>query len=162
MVLPHFNGSGTPTCDFRSRGAVVGLTLDTRPADIALAILESLAFELRINRDRLESAGVRLGEIAVVGGGARSDAWLQVKADVLGCPLHKPEVDDAAALGAAILAGVGSGLFSTAEDGINVMVPPASTIEPRPDRAAAYAERFGLYIELYPALLPIHRRLSCP
>jgi xylulokinase len=162
MVLPHFKGSGTPTCDLRSRGAIVGLTLDTRPADIALAILESLAFELRINRDRLESAGVRLGEMAVVGGGARSDAWLQVKADVLGCPLHKPDVEDAAALGAAILAGVGSGLFAGVEEGIRAMVPPSRTIDPRPARAAAYTERFGLYTDLYPALLPTHRRLSCP
>jgi xylulokinase len=160
MVLPHFNGSGTPWCDVRSRGAILGLTLDTRPPDIALGILESLAFELRINQERLEGAGVSLGDTAAVGGGARSDAWLQVKADILGRPLRRPAVVDAAALGAAILAGAGSGLFAGVREGIEAMVPTGGTIEPRAGTAAAYNERFGLYREVYPALSSIHRRLA--
>jgi xylulokinase len=160
MVLPHFDGSGTPWCDLASRGAILGLTLSTKPGDITLAILESLAFELRVNRDRLRAAGVALGETAAVGGGARSDAWLQIKADVLGQPLRKPGVEDAAALGAAILAGVGTGLFASVNDGIAAMEGPARSIEPRPAMVELYDERFGLYREIYPALSPVNRRLS--
>ncbi len=160
MVLPHFNGSGTPLCDLGSRGAIVGLTLGTGQRDITLAILEGLAFELRLNRDALEEAGVALGGTAAVGGGARSDAWLQLKADILGRPLARPEVEDAAALGAAILAGAGTGLFGSLPEGIEAMVPAARLIEPRPDRTAAYDERYGLYREIHPALSSIHRRLA--
>jgi xylulokinase len=162
MVLPHFNGSGTPWCDLRSRGAIVGLGLSTTPAEIGFSILEGLAFELKVNLERLEAAGVPLGETAAVGGGARSLAWLQIKADVLERPLLRPALADAAGLGAAILAGVGSGLFASVEQGIGAMVAPATRIEPRPQKIAAYRERYNLYRELYPRLSPINRRLGNP
>jgi xylulokinase len=162
LVLPHFNGSGTPLCDMKSRGAIVGLTLSTRPSDITLAALEGLAFEMRINIERLEAAGVFLGETAAVGGGARSDAALQIKADAIGRPLHRPAVTEAASLGAAILAAVGGGLFASLPEALETMVPPARTIEPDARKSARYRERYALYRELHPRLLPIHRRMQSP
>jgi xylulokinase len=162
MVLPHFNGSGTPLCDMRSLGAIVGLSLSTRPADITLAVLEALAFEMLVNVECLEQAGVTLGGMAAVGGGTRSDRSLQIRADVFGRPLHRPAAADTASRGASILAGIGSGLFSSAGEAIEEMVPPASTVEPDARRSAMYRDRYSLYRELYPRLLPIHRRTHRP
>jgi xylulokinase len=162
MVLPHFNGSGTPHCDVHSRGAIVGLTLATTPGDLVLAVLESLAFEMRINGERLEAARVPLGVIAAVGGGVRSDAALQIRANVLGRPLQRSPVAEAASLGAAILAAIGAGIFSSAAEGMERMVPVTRTIEPDLRMSARYGERYALYRELYPRLLPIHRRIQTP
>ncbi len=159
LVLPHFNGSGTPWCDTRSRGAMVGLSLSTTPGEITLAILEALAFELRINLERLQAAGIPIAEIAAVGGGARSPRWLQIKADVLERPIRAPAAPEAAARGAAILAGMGCGAFATLEEGISAMVPVGDLVSPDPGRSARYRERFALYRELYPRLTPITRRL---
>ena len=159
LILPHFNGSGTPWCDTRSRGAMLGLSLSTTPGEITLAILEALAFELRINLERLEAAGVPIAEISAAGGGARSPRWLQIKADVLERPIRAPAAPEAAARGAAILAGIGRGTFSSLEEGIAAMVPTGALVSPNPPQSARYRERFALYRELYPRLSPISRRL---
>lgn len=162
MVLPHFNGSGTPWCDTRSRGAILGLSLSTTPGEIALAMLEALAFELRINLERLQSAGIPFEEISAAGGGAQSPTWLQIKADVLERPIRTPAAPEAAARGAAILAGTGSGEFASLAEGIAAMVPEGDQVAPRPGQSARYRERFALYRELYPRLTPINRRLIAP
>ena len=162
MVLPHFNGSGTPWCDTRSRGAILGLSLSTTPGEIALAILEALAFELRINLERLQSAGIPTEEISAAGGGAQSPTWLQIKADVLERPIRTPAAPEAAARGAAILAGTGCGEFASLAEGIAAMVPEGAQVTPRPGQSARYRERFALYRELYPRLTPINRRLIAP
>ena len=92
FVLPHFSGSGTPWFDTRSRGAILGLNLTTRKADVAKALLEGLTFDLRVNLDLLRDAGIHLSEIHAVGGGAKSRLWLQLKADICGIPLLVPKV----------------------------------------------------------------------
>ncbi len=87
LVLPHFAGSGTPTFDTASKGAILGLTFATSKTDLAKAILEGLTFELRVNFDLLRAGGVQIEELRAIGGGARSDLWVQLKADVLGVPV---------------------------------------------------------------------------
>lgn len=152
LVLPHFNGSGTPWCDPRSRGAILGLSLSTGTGDIALAILESLAFELRINLDRLEAAGISIGDLVAVGGGARSRRWLQLKADVLGRPMRTLPTVESASTGAAILAGLGAGVYRSLEEGIGALVGRGDTVEPRAETAERYRNRYAAYRNLYPAL----------
>jgi xylulokinase len=111
MVLPHFNGSGTPACDLHSKGAIVGLTLATTRHDIAKAILEGLAFELRINLQQMADCGVALEELVAVGGGARSVRWLRLKSEILNRPLRTLACGEAACLGAALLAGTAAGAW---------------------------------------------------
>ncbi len=82
FVLPHFSGSGTPTVDPTSKGAFVGMTFATDRPMMAKAVLEGLTFELRQNIDLLRNAGIPISELHAVGGGARSDLWLQLKADI--------------------------------------------------------------------------------
>jgi xylulokinase len=160
MVLPHFNGSGNPVCDLDSRGAILGLTLSTGRADIVKAILESLAFELRINLEYWKGTGIAVGALRAVGGGARSPRWLQIRADILGMPVTTLEVREAACLGAAILAGTAAGTYATVEEGIRRSVRCAATYEPSPAAARAYEGRMAIYRELYPALRGVHARLG--
>ena len=152
MVLPHFSGSGTPWLDTKSKGAVLGMTFGTDRATLAKAILEGLTFELRINLDLLRSAGVEIGTLHAVGGGARSPLWLQLKADICRTPLQTPKVTEAACLGAALLAGVGAGVYTDAHAAVNAAVAWRARVEPDADSSAAYDQRYALYRQLYPLL----------
>ncbi|MBD3240672.1 MAG: hypothetical protein GF331_08825 [Chitinivibrionales bacterium] len=160
MVLPHFNGSGTPTCDLQSRGAIVGLSLSTSRHDIAKAILEALCFELRVNGERLRAAGLRHDEFVAVGGGAHSEAWLQMKADILGCPIRTLAVREAACLGAGLLAATAAGMYESIAEGVERTVKTTRVLEPDDARHAQYNRRFEGYQSLYPSLKPVHAALQ--
>ena len=159
FVLPHFNGSGNPWCDMSSRGAILGLTLANTRHDLVRAILESQSYELRINLETLEGAGIRVDELRAVGGGARSPLWLQIKADILDRPIRTLRVREAACLGAAILAGAATGVYSSVDEGVKRTVGVGELYAPDPARSPDYARRYGLYREVYPAVSSIHRRM---
>jgi xylulokinase len=159
LVLPHLNGSGTPTCDLTARGAVLGLTLATTRHDVAKALLESLCFELRLNLETLQSGGVRVDELVAVGGGAKSARWLQLKADVLGRPIRTLRCREAACWGAALLAGAGAGLFPSLDDAVRRTVVFDREYQPRPDWTARYLERFPVYRQASAAVRDVHLKL---
>jgi xylulokinase len=152
LILPHWAGSGTPTFDTASKGAMLGLTFATTRGEIAKALLEGLTFELRVNLDLLHKGGVVIDELRAVGGGARSDLWLQLKADITGVPVVAPAVTDAACWGAALLAGYGAGCFDDLTTMASGAVRLARRFDPHPERAEAYAARYALYREVYPLL----------
>jgi len=159
LLLPHFAGSGTPTFDTASKGAILGLTFATSKTDLAKAVLEGLTFELRLNLDLLREGGVEIEELRAIGGGARSDLWLQLKADITGIPVVAPAITEAASWGAALLAGVGAGYFASAAQAAEEMLNLARRFEPDPERMARYEERYALYREVYPTLKAIHHRM---
>jgi len=159
LMLPHLSGSGTPLLDTASRGALVGLSFATTRAEIAKAILEGLAFELRTNIELLRNGGMPLERLHAVGGGARSHLWLQLKANICGLPLNVPDVTEAAALGAALLAGVTAGVYADLPAAVAATVRTAHTVEPQADMQARYGERYALYSELYPRLAELLHRL---
>jgi xylulokinase len=160
LVLPHFAGKGTPGFDITSRGAILGLTFATTHAEVAKAILEGLTFELRANTDLLQAAGIPLQELHAVGGGARSHLWLQLKADICQVPLRVPQVTEAACLGAALLAGVGAGVYPDLATAVARTVRFRGRIEPQPEQAALYDARYALYRQVYPTLIPLLRELG--
>jgi xylulokinase len=159
MLLPHFSGSGTPTFDIASKGALVGLTFGTTKSDVAKAILDGLTLELRLNLDILQKGGIVIDELRAIGGGAKSELWLQLKADVTGIPVAAPEVTEAAGMGAAILAGVAAGIYSDAASAINDHMKIKKVYQPNPETKALYDERYELYQELYPAVKEINHKL---
>ncbi len=159
LLLPHFSGSGTPTFDTLSKGAILGLTFGTTKAEVAKAILEGLTFELRVNLDLLREGGVVVDELRAIGGGARSDLWLQLKADVAGIPVVAPMVTDAACWGAAVLAGYGAGCFRSVESATCDPLRLVRRFEPDRERQRRYQERFELYRELYPTLKDLLHRV---
>jgi len=159
MLLPHFAGSGTPTFDTLSKGTVVGLTFATTKTDFAKAIIDALTFELRLNLDVLKDGGITIDELRAIGGGAKSELWLQLKADVTGIPVAVPEVTEAAGMGAAILAGVAAGVFSDAASAIDSHLKVKRTYTPDSGIKALYDERYELYKKLYPAVKEINHTL---
>jgi xylulokinase len=159
LVLPHFSGSGTPWFDTASKGAILGLRFADTQATIAKAILEGLCFELRVNLDLLRDAGIEIEELHAVGGGARSLLWLQLKADICQVPLRVPQVTDAACLGAALLAGVGAGVYPDLVAAVAQTVHLQRRVEPQAESVAAYETRYRLYRQVYPTLRVLQRQL---
>jgi xylulokinase len=159
LLLPHFAGSGTPWFDIASKGAILGLTFGTTKTDLAKAILEGLTFELRVNLDLLKEGQVTIDELRAIGGGARSDLWLQLKADITGIPVVVPRITEAACWGAALLAGAGAGHFSSAAQAAKETLQLRRRIEPDPERQARYEARYTLYQEVYPAVKSIHHHM---
>lgn len=155
MVLPHFAGAGTPTLDTNSKGAILGLSFATTQAEIAKAIIEGLTFELRVNVDLLRDSGVDISELRAVGGGAKSDVWLQMKADICGVPIRVPVVTEAACLGAALLASVAMGEHPDIPSAVSRAVRLEKRFGAAPEDAAVYQRRFRLYVKLYPQLRPL-------
>lgn len=159
FFLPHLNGSGTPICDLSSKGAVIGLKISHDKYDIVRAILESQVYELKINMESLESAGVELHEFNSVGGGSKSPAWLQIKSDILEREISTLENPEAACLGAAILAGFASGKYSSLEEGVDATVKKDISFAPDPKKVKVYREKFNIYKDIYPALKDINHRI---
>jgi len=154
MVLPYFTPSGTPYFDTVTKGAILGLGLSTRRGEVIRALLEGVAFEMRLNLDILERSGCMVSELRAIGGGAKSAFWTQLKADVLGKPITTLNVTEAGCLGAAMLAYAayaGRPVSEVAE----AWVKPVATCSPDPEAASNYCERFELYRELYPLIRQI-------
>jgi xylulokinase len=160
LVLPHLAGSGTPWFDTRSRGAVLGLSFATTRSALAKAILEGLTFELRVNLDLLRKSGIAIDVLNAVGGGAKSPLWLQLKADICRLPLRVPQVTEAACLGAALLAGVGAGIYPDPATAVERVVRAGRSIAPDPASSAVYDARYALYRHVYPAVKPFHDALT--
>jgi xylulokinase len=160
FLLPHFTGSGTPYLDGDSRGAIVGLHVMAGPGHVTRAILDGIAFEMRVNLDALKKAGLRVQRLHAIGGGAKSDRWLQSKADILGVDLHALSVSEAGCLGAAMLAGTGIGVFPSLRDAVRQFVQTRRVF--RPERAArkAYNRAFRVYRKIYPAVRTLNHAIA--
>ena len=152
VVLPHFTTTGPPEFISDSSGVVAGLRLDTTRGDILKGIIEGSTFYLKECIESLAPTGIEIDDFRAVGGGSKSDAWVQTCADVLGRPLARPTVTEAGALGAAIIAGVGFKLFSSYEQGVEAMVSVERTFEPDPRQHEWYESRFDEYRRLWPLM----------
>jgi len=151
-VLPHFTTTGTPHFDHDSSGAVLGLRFDTTRAQFIRALLEGVSMEIRMNIELLHEAGVEVRELKAIGGGARSDYWLQLKADVFGRPVTALNVSEASGLGAAMLAGLAAGAYKTPGEAVAATVRPRKRYLPDIKRKQFYNDRLKAYRALYPAL----------
>jgi len=162
VVLPHFAPTGPPEFVADSRGVVAGLRLETSRGEILKGILEGAVFYLRECLEPMLSTDAAINEFRAVGGGSKSDAWLQIAADILGRPLTRAGVQEAGTLGAAILAGWGTSVFASPEEGAATMVALERTFEPNPQRHEAYNDRYAQYCRLWPLMKDYLRHLSQP
>ncbi|MGE5599639.1 MAG: FGGY-family carbohydrate kinase [Bacteroidota bacterium] len=160
IFLPHLVGGGTPHGDQRTKGAFLGLTLAASVKDLVLAVLEGLTYELRVNLEALARAGLRVAHLRVVGGGARSDRWLQLKADITGCTVETLRVREAALLGAALIAATVCGEYPSLMDAAGRAVSVDRTFAPDPALREAYDRHYEIYRRVYPALREIHHALG--
>ena len=155
LVLPHFAGSGTPSLDMGSKGAILGLTTATDGPTIYRACMEGVAYEMRLNYEALAGSGIHFEKLHATGGGAKSRAWMQIKADVLNLPITALKTSDAGTVGSAMLTGVATGLFPSLVDAAHCMVRETETYEPRPEKHKQYMQIFGRYKQLYQAVRPL-------
>lgn len=155
VLIPHLQGAMAPESNANARGAVVGLNLRHGRAHMVRAILESIAFVVRRNVEVLEELGLPIPEIRALGGGAKSRLWKQIEADVTKHPVLTTRQPDAATLGAAILAGVGLGRYSSAQEAAEGMVQIEEIFEPRPETFDLYDKTYAIYETAYDALCPV-------
>jgi xylulokinase len=155
LFLPYLAGERSPIWDPTARGAFVGLTLDHRRGHLTRAILEASALAIRHVAEPILAAGVRVNEMRVCGGPARSETWNQIKADVTGFTVAVPAVLETAVVGAAVLGATGIGAHPDVPSAIRGMTRVAHRLEPNPDNRPLYDAAFDAYVRLHPAIAPI-------
>lgn len=147
LVLPFFEGSQQNP---RMRASFFGLSLETGKKELFKGLVEGTVHSFKENIRRLEkSAGFPIEEVHAVGGGANSDKWLQLKADLTGRVIKRMKVLDSAVLGAAIIAGVGIGVYPDYEDAVEVAVHEKESFTPREKVSQAYEEQHEKYKKMY-------------
>jgi xylulokinase len=157
LFLPYLTGERTPHADPLARGAFVGLTVGHTRPHLTRAVLEGVAFGLRDSLELMRSLGLpKAGDARVTGGGSVSPVWRRILADVLGVPVTTMPTGEGAAQGAAILAATAAIPFGSVDAAVDALVRTGETIEPGGD-AETYAEAYGRYVALYPALAPTFR-----
>lgn len=152
IFLPYLTGERTPHPDPHARGAFVGLTVRHTRAHTARAVMEGVAYGLRDSVEILRSMNISIGNVRASGGGARSSVWRQIQADTFNYPLSTINVDEGPALGVALLAGVGAGLYKDVEEACSNVIKIASTTPVNAEAAKAYEDYYKVYTALYPAL----------
>jgi xylulokinase len=160
VFLPYMYGERSPIWDSDARGVLFGLSLATHKGDIVRAIMEGAAFALRHNVDAAAAGGFVPQTLACVGGGARSRVWNQIKADILQRPISLPTAAAGAAMGDAIVAAAGAGVYTSVEEAVAAMVTAGDVYAPRAENAGLYDELYGVFRRLYPALREEFGRLA--
>lgn len=145
LVLPFLQGmGGTPDVDAGATGAILGLTTSTRRPDIYRAILEGISFEMRYNQEKLGDFGVGVKTLYACGGGARSEVWLQIKADILGCDIIPVGREETGAMGSAIL-GISAVTGRSPFDVAKAFLQYGEPVHPNPEHQAIYDRRYEIY-----------------
>jgi xylulokinase len=158
LVLPHFAGAATPYMDTGSKGAIVGLTSSSTVAEIYRGCMEGVAYEMYLNLRSLEGSGARFTRLNATGGGARSEVWMQMKADVLNLPITALKTEDAGTVGSAMLTGLAAGSFQSLGDAARRMVQEKKTYYPRSGMHEKYMEIYDRYRDLYRSVRPLMER----
>jgi len=148
IVLPHLAGSICPFADSNARGVIHGLTLSHSKAHFIRAIMESIAFLLRDNLEVLKQLGIDTSKVVSLGGGSRSECWLQIKADVLNCEITTLDCEETTCLGAAMLAAIGAGIYPNIKTAVTNMVKFKKCFVPNPLNTKRYDAVFSKYREL--------------
>ncbi|HRA48936.1 MAG TPA: FGGY-family carbohydrate kinase, partial [Thermomicrobiales bacterium] len=163
MFLPHLRLAMFPELDSRARGAFIGLSTDTTTGAAFRAVLEGIAFEGRAGLGPLATYARldELTDVKVIGGTARNQLLVQIKASVMNARHHVLDIPEATALGAAMLAGMAAGVYHDADDAVAQVHYATSTIRPGPDsEIALYGTMFtAVYQHLYTALRPMNHSL---
>jgi xylulokinase len=155
FFLPYLTGERTPYPDPLARGAFVGLTVRHSQAHLTRAVLEGVAYGLRDSMELIKNAGLsEIQQVRVSGGGARSALWRQILSDVMNIELVTVNTTEGAAFGAALLAGVGAGIWGSVAEACEAVIHIEQHTQPDPSRTKFYAQSYPLYQGLYQALKP--------
>jgi xylulokinase len=160
LWAPYLMGERTPHLDPDARAAFVGLSASHTRAHMVRAILEGVAFSLKDTFTIFEEIGVPVRQIRLGGGGARSPLWRQIQSDVYAQEVEILAAEEGAAYGAAILAGVGAGSWSSVDQACDAIVRVISRIAPDPESTSTMQKSYRTYRRIYPALHSIQQRTN--
>lgn len=154
---PYLQGERSPYWDANLRSSFTGLSISSSKSDFLRALLEGVAFSLLDCYAVLEEMSLPVERIFLIGGGSKSHLWSEIICDVFNLPLSVPSPGDAS-FGAALLAGVGSGVFANSQEAVERCLHIDRILMPDPDRAEKYKELFKVYREIHHALAPVYGR----
>ena len=152
IFLPYLMGERTPYPDPHAKGCFLGLKINTTRGGMTRSILEGVAFGLRDSLELLKELHLPVDHVRAIGGGAKSRFWKQILADVLKTEIEEISTNEGGALGAAILAAVGAGLYQTVGEGCRRMISVTGAIRPSPDAMAYYDKLYPRYQAAYRCL----------
>ncbi|MCK6627015.1 MAG: xylulokinase [Anaerolineae bacterium] len=152
IFLPYLSGERTPHMDPLARGGFIGLSAYHTRGHLARAVMEGVAFALRQTLEISLSLGGPVERVIAGGGGAESEVWRQIQADVFGLPLQQSLLSEQAGVGAALLAGVGAGLYPDLPTACRQTVRYGPVTPPNPSRQVQYSEMYARFTQLYPRL----------
>jgi xylulokinase len=160
FFLPHLAGAGTPDIDSRSLGAFIGLSPTTDKGCMLRSIIEGLDYQFKDILFSFERAlPGDIQKIIAVGGAVRNQMWMQNKADVTGKIIEVPKLEEATTLGAAMLAGIGIGLYKDERDAFLQTYKKGRIYEPDPDCQKEYDEYYRIFKMLYPSLKEVNHKI---
>ena len=162
FFLPHFSGAGSPIMDPHSMGAYIGLSNIVTKNDLIRATIEGLDYQFCHMVEALENAlSISPGKIIAVGGATKNSFWMQNKADVCGKLIEVPDLYEATPLGAAMLAGIGVGIYKDEADAIMQVKRPSTSYEPDQEKYKQYSEYYNeIYKKIYDSLREVNHRIS--
>ena len=160
FFLPYLMGERTPHNNPNARGTFIGMTMDTTREDMTQAVLEGVAFALRDSFEIAKSLGVEVERTRINGGGAKSPLWCNIVANILNVKVDKINSKEGPAFGAAILAAVGCGQYSTVEEATEKLIKVVSTVEQDPQIVELYNKKYEVFKELYPTLKDMFDKMS--
>lgn len=160
FYLPYLMGERTPHLDPDCRGVFFGLSAIHTKYDMLRAVMEGVVYSQRDSLEILRGLGVQIDEMLACGGGGKSPLWRQMLADTYNCEVKTVQSKEGPALGVAILAGVGAGVFKSVEEGCDKLIHIAKTQPPVAEHVAKYEVCYRLYTHLYPALKDCYRELA--
>ena len=155
LFLPYLAGERSPLMDPRARGCFIGLTLRHGAAHLARAIMEGVAFALRQVLDTIEALDVQVGKLLAAGNGLVSPVWRQIVADVLNRPLHLSQESEQTGRGAAMIAGIGAGIYRGYAELIEIIPNEREVTRPLSSNRKLYDEQYRRFCTLYPILKPV-------
>ena len=152
IFLPYLMGERSPINDPDAKGAFYGINLAHKRADLTKAVVDGICFGLKDCYDNILGMGAEAGYARVIGGGSRSDKWMQILSDITGLELRRINTSDGAGLGAVILAMVGTGAVPSLDEACDRLIRDTDVFLPSESEHRAYAEKFAAFKELYARL----------
>lgn len=150
LFLPYLAGDRTPHMDAHAKGMFFGLGLNHGYEHMVRSVLEGVAYSMLDSLEIFRTLGVRMDKIIISGGGAKSQLWKQILADVMDCDVYTSTMKEQACLGAAITAGVGIGIYATIEQAIaDIVRIQEAPIRPQAGNREVYARQYEIYKQLY-------------
>lgn len=160
IFLPYLNGERTPHADADARGVFFGLTSSHKKAHLVRSVLEGVSFGLRDSFELILNKGIDPHQVRITGGGANSELWAQILADILGQELNKTSVYEGPAFGAALLAGVGADIYEDLDQAIDQTIDVRTVASPTQSNRDLYDEQYEIYQSLYGSLKTQYKKLA--